>query len=133
MVNYANGPTSGEVHQYLYLARHFGPLQTRYTTWKTGPVSGLNRKEGGLALPNLRAEILALSAATVSYWSSLVAKEKMIIGDALLHNGRQKGGEPQKLTMGTTWRRVRGLMDEKKRFGQRGDMYWGNIREHDTR
>ncbi|CAI5724387.1 unnamed protein product [Peronospora destructor] len=42
----------------------FCTLDTRCTTWMTGTLAGLRRKEGGLAVPNLRAELLALAAVT---------------------------------------------------------------------
>uniref|UniRef100_M4B5W6 Uncharacterized protein n=1 Tax=Hyaloperonospora arabidopsidis (strain Emoy2) TaxID=559515 RepID=M4B5W6_HYAAE len=41
-------------------------LNTRCTTWMTGTMAGLRRKEGGLAISNLRAEVLALAAVTAS-------------------------------------------------------------------
>ena len=44
----------------------FGRLNTRCTTWMTGTMAGLRRKEGGLAISNLRAEVLALAAVTAS-------------------------------------------------------------------
>ncbi|TDH65148.1 uncharacterized protein CCR75_008068 [Bremia lactucae] len=87
----------------------FDKLDTRCTTWMTGTVAGLRRKEGGLAVPNLRAELLALSAVTVSRWGSSATKTSLLIGEVLLRNGKKHECAAQKLTMGWTRRRVTGF------------------------
>ena len=91
------------------MAWSFWNLKNPCTTWLTGTVAGLRRKEGGLAIPNLRAEQLALPAVTVSRWGFSATSERLLIGDVLLHNGYKPAGEPQKLTLGTTGRRVTGF------------------------
>ncbi|TDH69998.1 hypothetical protein CCR75_006369 [Bremia lactucae] len=104
----------------------FDKLDTRCTTWMTGTVAGLRQKEGGLAVPNLRAELLALSAVTVSRWGSSATKASLLIGKVLLHIGKKHECAAQKLTMGWTGRRVTGFT-AAARSGQQSDVCWGDM------
>ena len=74
------------------------------------------RKEGGLAIPILRAELLVLAAVTVSRWRSSATTTRLRTGDVLLHNGQKHAGELQEITLGTTGRRVTGFTAGKTRW-----------------
>ncbi|GMF59809.1 unnamed protein product [Phytophthora fragariaefolia] len=64
--------------QYVFTAQ-----PTFTTTWLDADVSGLTRREGGMALPSLWAELLAMAMATVSDWAIHGTTCVHVIGDIL--------------------------------------------------
>ena len=102
MANHNNGQFDRQVHTNYVWHGVFGTLDTRCSTWVTRTVAGLRKKEGGLAIPDLRAKLLALAAITVSCWDTSDNTTRFLIGDVLLHNGQQHAGDQQKFTVGST-------------------------------
>ncbi|GMF35687.1 unnamed protein product [Phytophthora fragariaefolia] len=71
----------------VYLPSLFSEEVPGYFRWVTEDIAGLPRHEGGMAVPNLKAERLAMAAATISTWAN---EGTMLVGD-ILHVG---GGVP---------------------------------------
>ncbi|OWZ18704.1 reverse transcriptase [Phytophthora megakarya] len=51
--------------------------------WISNDIASLPRNEGGLALPNLRAELLAMAAVAVTTWAQNSTKTRTLVGDIL--------------------------------------------------
>ncbi|KAE8989340.1 hypothetical protein PR002_g21472 [Phytophthora rubi] len=54
--------------------------------WLDADLAALPRSTGGLAIPDIRAELYALAAVTVSKWAVTGTAQMHIVGDILFHN-----------------------------------------------
>ncbi|OWY94824.1 Secreted peptide, partial [Phytophthora megakarya] len=54
--------------------------------WLDADLAALPRTNGGLAIPDLRTELYAMAAVTVSKWAELGTTQAHIVGDVLFHN-----------------------------------------------
>ncbi|GMF51299.1 unnamed protein product [Phytophthora fragariaefolia] len=61
---------------------------TGVRAWLDADLAALPRTEGGLAIPDLRAEHYALAAMTVRNWAELGTQNMHIVGDLLFHNNK---------------------------------------------
>jgi hypothetical protein len=95
------------VPKVLYLAHHSWPMDSvmeelhrfiksfvwgknagrRRRAWLSEEQAELPLSEGGIALPNIKTEILTMAATTVAKWASNSTKIKSLIGDLLLNLG----------------------------------------------
>ena len=82
---------------------YFGELDGRCTTWLNERVAGLACKEGGLAIANLKAEIMAMAAVTAGRWS-MSAKTDLLSGDILMASADSIHTETTMCMMGHTAR-----------------------------
>jgi hypothetical protein len=56
--------------------------------WLDADLAALPRTAGGLAIPDLRVEVYAMAATTVSQWAEAGTAQTHIVGDVLFHNRR---------------------------------------------
>lgn len=56
--------------------------------WLDADLAALPRHRGGLSLPNLRVEILALAAIVVGTWAHSATRQAHIVGDVLFNRKR---------------------------------------------
>ncbi|GMF41063.1 unnamed protein product [Phytophthora fragariaefolia] len=61
----------------------FEESSTGRKAWVLPDIAGLQRSEGGLALPDLNAELLAMAAVSVEEWASKATRVRRLVGDIL--------------------------------------------------
>ncbi|KAE8904371.1 hypothetical protein PF003_g11658 [Phytophthora fragariae] len=61
--------------------------------WLDADLAGLERTSGGLAVPDLRAEVMAMAAVTVTMWATTGTSKLQIAGDVLF-DGSDSGMAP---------------------------------------
>ncbi|GMG15426.1 unnamed protein product [Phytophthora fragariaefolia] len=61
--------------------------------WLDADLAAMQRTNGGIAIADLRAELYAMAAATVSNWAEVGTSNEHIVGDVLFH-GEKPGSAP---------------------------------------
>ncbi|KAE8960518.1 hypothetical protein PR001_g30359 [Phytophthora rubi] len=59
---------------------------TGHRAWLDADLAALPRSTGGLAIPDVRAELYALAATAVSKWAEMGTRHMHIVGDILFHH-----------------------------------------------
>ncbi|GMF56123.1 unnamed protein product [Phytophthora fragariaefolia] len=122
----ANTPTSNGVSitdTELYLAWAIYLDRGSGTRWINQGITALPKAEGGMAVPDLKAELLAMSATEVDRWASSSNKFRLVVGDirfarstgmgapeVFLSSGRKEGGCRGMHFASTVWDADRALI-----------------------
>lgn len=85
-------PTTAQINTMDTMIRNY-VWHANFTTdihgqrgWLDADIAALERSEGGIALPDIRAELYALAATTVGTWAELGTRTMHIVGDILFHH-----------------------------------------------
>ena len=106
----------------------FGNLDRTCTTRRTKTVTSLPSLKRVMSLPDLRDELLALAAVTLTKWGATLAGYKQLLGDYLITGATASGAQPIWVTRGNTGRlhakfrqgKTYGLL--RRRFGVYTDL-----------
>lgn len=79
------------IHNVVWFAR-FTPECLEGRAWLSTKVAQLPRSKGGLAVPDLKLELLALAAAMINKWAIDATQQRQIVGDILADTS----GDPTK-------------------------------------
>ncbi|GMF48889.1 unnamed protein product [Phytophthora fragariaefolia] len=78
----------------------FSDHKAANSSWLDADICGLPRREGGMAVPNLRAELVAMAASTVSDWALSGSLSDHIVGDILYSTTARYDAPPVMVTPG---------------------------------
>jgi hypothetical protein len=70
------------IHNFVWHAQFTG-ARVSGRAWMNDHVAALPREQGGLGLPLLKTELLAMAAVVVANWAVLSTPEQLIVGDVL--------------------------------------------------
>ncbi|KAE8957227.1 hypothetical protein PR001_g31453, partial [Phytophthora rubi] len=74
------------ITNYVWHARFTDDTVTG-RAWLNGHIAALPRSKGGLAIPDLKTELMALAAVTANNWAVEAGTVSHIIGDVVAGNG----------------------------------------------
>lgn len=74
------------IHNFVWHAR-FTVDRVSGRAWLDGHIAFLPRKLGGIAIPDLKTELLAMAAVTINKWALDSSREALVIGDVLISQG----------------------------------------------
>ncbi|KAF1326887.1 reverse transcriptase, partial [Globisporangium splendens] len=77
-------PLHGLVKQFIWGSRNGKPAKP----WMKEEQAELKKMNGGLSVPNIRTELMTMSATAVSRWAITTSHIDQVIGEILLHNTR---------------------------------------------
>lgn len=80
------------IKNYVWAGR-FDEQPSSPTPWLAEDITKLPRSEGGMAFPDLKAELLAMAATTVTEWAESGSVIEHLVGD-ILHHGPKSGTAP---------------------------------------
>ncbi|KAE8914527.1 hypothetical protein PF003_g1942 [Phytophthora fragariae] len=85
------------IHNFVWHAR-FSADAVGGAGWLNKQVAGLPRKDGGLAVPDLKLELLAHAAVTVNAWALEADQTMQIVGDVVAGAGTAATAQPLYIT-----------------------------------
>ncbi|KAJ8524091.1 hypothetical protein ON010_g17027 [Phytophthora cinnamomi] len=86
----ANVPQSQKIKNYVWHGAFISEVQGS-KAWLDADLAALPRTQGGLAVPDLRVELMAMAAVIISKWAVLGSHVDHIVGDILLAQAAAPG------------------------------------------